>query len=465
MAFDFTATDPVALTNDYDVIIIGSGAAGASCALQAHQLGLKPVILEKMATPGGNTMRASSGMNAAETTVQLTHHIADSFSEFYEETLKGGGLQNDRELLKFFVTHTPLAIDWLDQLGIELTDLTITGGMSKPRAHRPATLAPVGAYLAQNLLRLAQAENIPVVVNADVTELTTQPTADKRVQVTGVKVKFNDQAQTTLSAPIVVIATGGFGASKQLLQRFRPDLVHYKTTNQPGTTGDGIKLAQSVGASVVGMNLVQVHPTVQQDFAHTFLIGEAVRGEGAVLISQAGQRFVNELTTRRVVTDAINALPEHSAYLVFDQAVYDRMKAIAFYQSKGLVKQAATLAELASEINVPADKLTATMTAYNDNVAQQANDEFGRTMGRHELNQAPFYAIHIAPAVHYTMGGLHINTNTQVLDENGNAIAGLLAAGEVAGGLHGNNRIGGNSIAETVVFGRQAAITAARLVK
>lgn len=141
------------------------------------------------------------------------------------------------------------------------------------------------------------------------------------------------------------------------------------------------------------------------------------------------------------------------------------MKAIAFYQSKGLVKQAATLAELASEINVPADKLTATMTAYNDNVAQQANDEFGRTMGRHELNQAPFYAIHIAPAVHYTMGGLHINTNTQVLDENGNAIAGLLAAGEVAGGLHGNNRIGGNSIAETVVFGRQAAITAARLVK
>lgn len=460
----FTPTNPDLIKSHYDLIIVGSGAAGASCALQAAQLGLSPIILEKMDQPGGNTMRASSGMNAAETGVQLSHHVADSFNEFYEETLKGGGLQNDRELLKFFVTHSPLAIDWLKDLGIELADLTITGGMSKPRAHRPQSLAPVGAYLAHGLLDRCVEANIPVVCNAKVEALTKTTNDRGQTQVTGVTVAINGK-KTSLTAPIVVIATGGFGASKELLKRFRPDLAHYRTTNQPGTTGDGIALAQSVGASVVGMNLIQVHPTVQQDFDHTYLIGEAVRGEGAILVGKDGKRFVNELTTRRAVTNAINALPEKSAYLIFDENVRQRVKAIDFYASQKLVKQGQNIAALASASGIDEANLATTIARYNDAIATQQNDEFYRTTARHQLTQANFYSIHIAPAVHYTMGGLHINSATQVLSENGDVIFGLLACGEVAGGLHGNNRIGGNSIAETVIFGRQAAISAARLLK
>ena len=243
------------------------------------------------------------------------------------------------------------------------------------------------------------------------------------------------------------------------MQRYRPDLAHYRTTNQEGATGDGLRLASAVGAQLMQLDLVQVHPTVQQDQAHAYLIGEAVRGEGAILVNQQGNRFVNELATRRIVSNAITKLPEHSAYLIFDQQVRKRVKAVEFYDHIGLVKTGRTVDELADQIGL-AD-LQETINEWNRAVENQDDEKFGRTTGMDRaLTAGPFYAIHVAPAIHYTMGGIHADAETRVLDANGQAIPGLYAAGEVVGGLHGNNRIGGNSIAETVVFGRQAAFTA-----
>jgi len=448
--FVFEPTSLDQLKDHYDVVIIGSGGAGLTSAIQAHELGLSPVILEKMDKLGGNTTRASSGMNAAETFVQLDHKIVDSFEDFYNETYIGGGKMNNQELLKFFTEHGALAIDWLDQHGIKLDDLTITGGMKTMRTHRPSSLAPIGGYLVAELLKYIAKDQIPLFDNIKVTDLLIEDG-----KISGLKAMADHEV--TIKAGAVILATGGFGAGKDILREYRPDLLKLKTTNQPGATGDGLKLAKKIGAKLVDMDQVQVHPTVQQDTDHTFLIGEAVRGEGAILVNNDGQRFVNELDTRKNVTKAIDDLGGTGAYLIFDRDIRDRVKAIEFYDHIGLVKTGQDIAELADEINVDPQKLQATVDTWNQAVSDQNDVEFKRSTGMvRDISDKPFYAIHIAPAVHYTMGGVAINHETQVLNEHDEVIKGLFAAGEVVGGLHGNNRIGGNSIAETVVFGRQA---------
>lgn len=452
MAEKFVATGLATLQDNYDLIVIGSGGAGLTAAIQAHELGLKPVILEKMSKIGGNTTRASSGMNAAETDVQLNHHIVDSFEEFYADTFKGGGQQNNQELLKYFTEHSALAIDWLADHQIILDELTITGGMSTMRTHRPSSMAPIGGFLVSELLKQVATENIPLYTDVKVNELV----LNDAHQINGVKVTTAN-GDRELTAKAVVLATGGFGANQALLTKYRADLKGYNTTNQPGATGDGIELAQAIGAKLVDMDQVQVHPTVQQDTDHAYLIGEAVRGEGAILVNQSGARFVNELDTRKNVTAAIDELGGTGAWLIFDREIRDRVKAVEFYDSIGLVKTADTVADLATTTKLDAATLTSTVAKWNQAVADQNDVEFGRSTGMdRDIQHGPFYSIHIAPAVHYTMGGVAINHLTQVLTAQDQVINGLFAAGEVVGGLHGNNRIGGNSIAETVIFGRQA---------
>lgn len=449
---EFQPTSVGKLENDYDVVIIGSGGTGLSAAIQANELGMKVAVLEKEEELGGNTNRASSGMNAAETNVQLHHGVIDNVADFYHETYKDGGRLNDKDMLGYFVYHTAPAIDWLADHDIKLDDITITGGMSKKRTHRPASMAPIGGFLVKSLLKVVAQEDIPVFNKTKVTEL--RRADDGRVN--GVKVDA-DGITKIINAKAVILATGGFGASKEYIKRFRPDLESYKTTNQPGATGDGLKLAENVGAELMQMNLVQVHPTVQQDNPHVYLIGEAVRGEGAILVNAEGKRFVNELNTRKIVSNTITALPEHSAYLILDQGIRDHVKAIEFYDKVGLVVHGETIEDLAKKINVDPSNLKQTVATWNQAVENHDDAEFGRTTGMDRgITNPGFFAIHIAPAIHYTMGGIHITPKTQVLDGNGDIIKGLFAAGEVAGGLHGNNRVGGNSIAETIVFGRQA---------
>lgn len=449
---EFQPTSVGKLENDYDVVIIGSGGTGLSAAIQANELGMKVAVLEKEEELGGNTNRASSGMNAAETNVQLHHGVIDNVADFYHETYKDGGRLNDKDMLGYFVYHTAPAIDWLADHDIKLDDITITGGMSKKRTHRPASMAPIGGFLVKSLLKVVAQEDIPVFNKTKVTEL--RRADDGRVN--GVKVDA-DGITKIINAKAVILATGGFGASKEYIKWFRPDLESYKTTNQPGATGDGLKLAENVGAELMQMNLVQVHPTVQQDNPHVYLIGEAVRGEGAILVNAEGKRFVNELNTRKIVSNAITALPEHSAYLILDQGIRDHVKAIEFYDKVGLVVHGETIEDLAKKINVDPSNLKQTVATWNQAVENHDDAEFGRTTGMDRgITNPGFFAIHIAPAIHYTMGGIHITPKTQVLDGNGDIIKGLFAAGEVAGGLHGNNRVGGNSIAETIVFGRQA---------
>lgn len=447
------------LKDEYDIVIVGAGGAGMTAALEAKARGMNPAIFEKMPIAGGNTLKSSSGMNASETKFQKEQNIEDSNDLFYQETLKGGNSTNDKKLLRFFVDNSASAIDWLDSMGIRLNSITITGGMSVKRTHRPEDGSAVGQYLVNGLLKNIQEKDIPLFANADVKEITV-----KDGKINGVRVLFNQKNEKTIKAAAVVVATGGYGANMDLIAQVRPDLVGLVTTNQPGSTGDGIKMIEKLGGTTVDMDQIQIHPTVQQE--KSYLIGEAVRGEGGILVSSKGKRFTNELNTRDVVTAAINSLPEKSAFLVFDSGVKSRVKAIEQYQQMGFVIQGDSIEALAKKMNVPDNQLKATLDTWNNAVKNKKDAEFGRTTGMdNALSGKTLYAIKIAPGIHYTMGGVKINTNTEVLNKEGKPIPGLFAAGEVIGGLHGQNRIGGNSVADIAIFGRQAGIKSTEYVK
>jgi fumarate reductase flavoprotein subunit len=343
-------------------------------------------------------------------------------------------------------------------MGIKLNNLTITGGMSEKRTHRPEDGSAVGGYLVDGLTKNVFEKEIPLFVNADVTEIT-----EKDGQVTGVKVNV-EGTEKEVKSKAVVVTTGGYGANPEMLEAEKPELKGYVTTNSEGSTGDGIKMIEKLGGQTVDMDQIQIHPTVQQDKG--ILIGEAVRGEGGILVSQEGKRFVNEMDTRDNVSAAENALKEKSSYLIFDSGVKERVKAIDFYEKQGFVTKADSVEALAKELKIDEKTLQETVDTWNKAVADKKDTEFKRETGMDNgLEGKEFYAIKIAPGIHYTMGGVKINTKTEVLDKDGKAIPGLFAAGEVTGGLHGENRIGGNSVGDIIVFGRESGKQSAGFVK
>ena len=434
----------------YDIVVVGSGGAGLAAAIKAHDLGANVIIVEKMSVIGGNTNKASAGMNAAETKFQKLKGIVDSKALFYKETMTGGKNKNNPELLHYFVENAPDAINWLDDNGIELSGLTTTGGMSVDRTHRPASGAAVGGFLISGLVKNINKRGIEVMLDTSVTEIVTENN-----KVVGVKVSDEDGSVQIIKAKAVIIATGGFSANKEMVEKYRPDLKGFVTTNHKGATGSGILILEKLGAGTVDMSEIQIHPTVEQ--TTSYLISESIRGGGAILITQNGKRFVNELDMRDKVSADIIKLPEHYAYILFDQQVRDENKAVEEYLSHDLVIQANTINELAQKLAINSAELIKTIERYNQFVIKKQDDDFGRTTGmRHPINKGPFYAIKIAPGIHHTMGGITINTQTQVLDTHKNIIQGVFAAGEVVGGVHGANRIGGNAVADIIIFGIQA---------
>lgn len=439
----------------YDVVVVGSGGAGLAAAIQACDEGARVLIVEKMSTIGGNTIKASVGMNAAETRFQKLKGIEDSKELFYQESLKGGQFKNNPVLLREFVEHAPQAVEWLADHGIELSDITITGGMSIDRTHRPADASAVGGFLISGLVKNLNKRNIDVMLDTSVTDIRYENGA-----VTGVDLLNDENEVISVQAKSVVVATGGFSANRDMVVKYRPDLDGFVTTNHKGATGGGIAILEKIGADTVDMGEIQIHPTVEQ--STSYLISEAIRGGGAILVNQAGHRFFNEMETRDKVSAQIIALPEKYAYVVFDEQVRLKNKAADEYIARGFVVSADSPRELAGKLDMDYHAFLATLERYNVFVDKQNDEDFGRkTAMRHPLNQGPFYAIRIAPGVHHTMGGVTINTDTAVLDANKDVLNGAYAAGEVVGGIHGGNRIGGNAVADIIIFGILAGRNAA----
>ncbi|MDT2552331.1 flavocytochrome c [Lactococcus petauri] len=452
-----TYAEPSSLKKSYDVIIVGSGGAGMTAAIEAKDAGMNPVILEKMPMAGGNTSKASAGLNASETSVEKSQGVTDSNDKFYEETLKGGGGTNDKELLRYFVDHSAAAVDWLAQNDIVLDNLTTTGGMSVSRTHRPHDGSAVGAYLVKGLEENISKRDIPVFVNSDVTKIN-----EKDGKVSGVEVKIEGETKQ-VDSKAVVVTTGGFGANQKMIAKYRPDLKDYVTTNAAGSTGDGIEMISALGGALVDMDKIQIHPTVFQKTG--YLVSESIRGEGAILVNKEGNRFFNEMDTRDKVSAAELKQDGKYAYAIFGEGTKDKVKAIDQYISKNMVVEADNVEELAKKLDIKPEELKATVTKWNKAVADKKDSEFGRTTGMTNDISGKVYAIKVAPGIHHTMAGVKINTQTQVLKEDGQPIKGLYAAGEVTGGLHGGNRIGGNAVADIIIFGRQAGQESAKYAK
>ena len=479
-------------TYNTDIVIIGAGGAGMTAALTAAEKGADVIILESQAAVGGNSVRATGGMNAADTPAQDENEFGESagvektlktarttyagnvtFTKLAEEvekqwadyqanpvgyfdsdelmeldTMIGGKGINNPELVEELADESADGVEWLKKYGINLTSVGSFGGASVKRIHRPVnaegkTIA-VGSYMIP-LLEKACEENDKISIQLETTATTIL------TDETGKAVAVNATAG--------ILATGGCGANLDMVAELVPALKGFMTTNAAGAQGQGIEMAQALGAATVDMDQIQIHPTVQFDTAA--LITEGLRGDGAVLINADGKRFIDEVGTRDVVSAAEIAQPGSYSYLVVDQAMLDKSSVIAGYVKRGFVFQGNTYEELAEALGVDAAIFAETMNTWNTYVEAKNDPDFGRTSFAQPLNTAPYYAIKVTAGVHHTMGGLVINTDTEVLKADGTAIAGLYAAGEVTGGVHGANRLGGNAVADFVVFGRIAGEEAA----
>ena len=500
---EMAGDESVDLTIDTDVVIIGAGGAGMTAALTASDAGKSVLVLESQPAVGGNSVKSTGGMNAAKTAyqdantfdeaagIEKTLKSAEAYADnaaitalaatvkeqweawqanpegyfdstelFALDTLIGGKGLNDPELVNTLVSNSAAAIDYLDSIGIHLNNVAAFGGASVKRIHRPVNdegkTVSVGAYTVPLLEAACQGrDNLALLTDVTATKLLTNEAG----AVIGVEAQGKAGNKVTVNAKAVILATGGFGANLDMVVQYKPDLAGFMTTNAAGIQGQGILMATEIGAATVDMEQIQIHPTVQADTAS--LITEGLRGDGAILVNANGERFIDEVGTRDVVSAAEIAQPDSFSWLVVDQKMVDASSVIQGYINRGLMLQGDTYEALAGELGIPADAFAATMEKWNGYVAEKNDPDFGRTSFAQPLDTAPYYAVKVTAGIHHTMGGLKIDSQTHVLNTEGQIIPGLFAAGEVTGGVHGGNRLGGNAVADFVVFGRIAGQEAA----
>ena len=488
-----------------DIVIVGAGGAGMTAALTAAAEGNKVIIVESQPVAGGNSVRATGGMNAGDTQYQdnatfeqaagVEKGIAaaevysddavvaalvaavkaqweayqanpvgyfDSVELMQLDTIVGGKGINDADLVKVMAENSAEGVEWLKNYGIELNNTGAFGGASVNRIHWPKVdgkKTNVGSYMIPLMEKACnEEENIEILFETTAHTIIMNENAAAGIVATG---KMGETV--TVTADAVILATGGFGANLEMVAALKPELEGFMTTNAAGLKGQGIAMAEAIGAATVDMNQIQIHPTVE--FYTAALITEGLRGDGAILVNAEGKRFIDEVGTRDVVSAAEIAQTGSYSWLIVDQAMLDASATIAGYVKKGLTKTGATYEELAAACEIDAANFAATMEAWNGYVEAKNDPDFGRVSFTKPLNNAPYYAVKVTAGIHHTMGGLKINTETQVLTAEGTAIPGLYAAGEVTGGVHGANRLGGNAVCDFVVFGRIAGAEASEYVK
>lgn len=445
-----------------DVIVIGGGGAGLAAATSAKQNGASVILIEKMPRLGGNTVLAGGAYNAVDPKRQKPQGIEDSIELHFKHTYEGGDKKGNPVLIQILVENAYPALEWLESLGVTFKDevFTVLGALY-PRSHKPTTPVATGIILAYK--DFAKKNGITILYETEAEKLIT-----KDGRVVGVKAESKYNNITLNANKAVVLATGGFAGDAEFRQKFNPKLTSkILSTNHPGSDAEGILMAEEVGANLIGMSDIQLLP-----------LGDPITGslsgniettvEDRIFINKEGERFVAEDERRDVMTNALFEQPDAYLWVVVDSQVYPTLEhKNNFNESIGdLIKEnravmANSLDELAEKLNVPADNLKQTIAEYNKGIDER-NDPFGRKLYGKKIEKAPFFAGPRVPTVHHTMGGVEINSKAQVIDINGNIIPGLYAAGEVTGGIHGTNRLGGNALADITVFGKIAGENAAQ---
>lgn len=452
---------------DTEVAIIGGGGAGLAAAVSAHQNGAKVLLVEKMPNVGGNTIISGSAFNAVDPKRQSAQGIEDSVEKHFQQTYEGGDKKGDPELVRVLVENAYPTIEWLESLGMKFTDKVFTVlGALWPRSHKP--VEPLGTGYVNTLMNYINEhkDDITVLTEVEAKELL----VDAEGAVTGFLAEGKNGKITVNAKNGVIIATGGFGSNVEMRDQYNtiwPKLTNIKTTNHRGATGDGIIMAEKVNASIVQMENIQLLP--MGDPVTGSLSGNIEQGvENRIFVNAQGNRFVDEGARRDVMTKALMEQTDSMMWVIVDQHSYPTGDTVNNFNEtidslvkEGRAYKADTLEDLAKQIGVEPANLVKAVEAFNASV-DGAKDEFGRTLFMDKLDTAPFYAGKRVPTVHHTMGGIKITPETRVVDQNGEIIKGLFAAGEVTGGIHGANRLGGNALADVHTFGRIAGATAAK---
>ncbi|KAK9238490.1 FAD binding domain-containing protein [Lipomyces kononenkoae] len=459
------------------VIVVGGGLSGLSAAHQLLINGANIIVLDKQGFFGGNSTKATSGINGALTRTQIDLKIQDSVQQFYDDTLRSARDLARPDLIRVLTYNSAAAVEWLqDVFKLDLTLVSRLGGHSQPRTHRGHDAKFPGMAITYALMEKLEdyAETIPdrvqILKKARVTKLIKDPADDSKI--VGVEYE-NENGETNKLYGPVVLATGGYAADftdSSLLKKYRPEVYGLATTNGTHATGDGQKMIMQAGGHGIDLDKVQVHPTGLVDPKDPgnkwkFLAAEALRGEGGLLLNGNGERFCDELGHRDYVSGEIFKT-KGPIRLVLNGKASDVLDFhTKHYSGRGLMRKM-TGRELAKEIGCTEDKLRKVFDDYNAIAAGKKKDPYGKKYFHNlpfDINDNNFHVSLVTPVLHFTMGGVEIDDKAQVLHaQSKQPFDGLYACGELAGGVHGANRLGGSSLLGCVVYGRVAGDSASQ---
>ena len=460
-----------------DFLIVGTGFAGLAGALEAHYQGMKNIlVVEKMPTPGGNSIINGGAISAAGTDMQKKLGIEDNPDLMFKDIMHHGGHINHPELARKIADESVANYEWLkNEIGVHFSSVYYHGGHSVKRSH--GVEEKCGAGFINPMLAKCKEFNIPIRLNTKVVDLIT----NEKGCVLGVRVEThyrNEKGKGTGFENIrsihgVLIASGGFSQNVQMRMSHDPRLTKaFGSTNHAGATGEMIRLAQRKGANTIHMDWIQLGPWTSPDekgFGKAPLFVESLVGYGCMVDIKTGKRFFKETGNRKERADAIVALG-HPALIYAGAAnvknqVPKTMNAEMLETSikNGVIGKFDTLKQMADFYHIPYEALEKQNERMNGFLKNKQDPDLGCKFFPDSLpnDKGPFYAVRLWPRVHHTMGGLEINDKAQVIDGDGKPIAGLYAAGEVTGGVHGMVRLGTVAVADCMIIGRTAARTAA----
>ena len=436
---------PGHLPEKTDVVIIGAGAAGMRAAIESQRHTDRVVLLEKMPYPGGNSHKATAGFNAVTEESDMDDYIRD--------TREAGAYLGKPELIALLAAKSAEALYDLREMGADLEDRGLLAGHSRSRTYRPSGGSPVGVEVTSVLNHAIERRGIDM-------RLENRALLVERKKKWRVRVANRTGREYTIRADAVIIATGGFGGNPRLVAAYNPRLKGFHTTNQTSTSGDYIGLTEKLPVQLIDMDKIQTHPTVEPEFST--LITEALRGNGGILVNYRGERFTDEMAFREDLSRRILEQRYGFAWLIFDQNVREGLRASEYYIRNQLTHSGNDPEELAEKLSLPAGTLAPALDRWNRFVREGFDEDFARSDLKVPLDHSPYYGIRVTPGIHYCMGGLAINGKAQVLDREGIPLPGLYAAGEATGGIHGEDRLGGNSLTDALVFGKIAGYEAGR---